>query len=183
MDTLMLTVQRAFDHLGIAVPDLDKAVDFFVDVLGFQVAFRAGPYHDFGYIWPGEDSPERGTLRHANLVLGDTFNLELLQYTDRSRSLSAPVPRPADPGGWHLAFHVDDIHVAADELSRRADVQALTQVNVEDAPPMDGTRWAYFLTDLGLVLELIQWDPGMSYESCTHVRMAAPRWASPQRTS
>lgn len=173
----MLSVNRAFDHLGVAVPNLDKAVDFFVDVLGFEVAFRAGPYPNFGYRWPGEDEPELGTLRHANLVLGNTFNLELLEYADRSIPAPGPAPRPADPGGWHLAFHVDDIHRAAQELGERADVQPLTEVNVEDEPPMDGTRWAYFLTEIGVVIELIQWDPGMSYETCTHVRMAPPQFA------
>lgn len=178
----MITARRAFDHLGITVPDLDKAVALFVDVFGFEVAFTAGPYADFGYVWPGEAEPERGGLRHANLVLGDSFNLELLEYSERANVNDGPIPRPADRGGFHLAFHVDDIYVAAEELGSWPGVQALTQVNIEDAPPMDGTRWAYFLTELGLVIELIQWEPGMSYERCTHIRMALPQWAGLQQT-
>ncbi|MFB9663920.1 VOC family protein [Curtobacterium albidum] len=29
----------AIDHVGITVPDLERAVRFFVDVFGFQVTF------------------------------------------------------------------------------------------------------------------------------------------------
>ena len=42
---------------------------------------------------------------------------------------------------------------------------------------MDGLLWAYFRTDWGLVLELIQWQPGLPYEGSTELRMALPRWA------
>ena len=40
----MIHTKRAFDHVGMAVPDLDQAVDFFVDVFGFDVVITAGPY-------------------------------------------------------------------------------------------------------------------------------------------
>ena len=38
----MIKARRAFDHVGMAVPDLDQAVDFFVDALGFDVVIKAG---------------------------------------------------------------------------------------------------------------------------------------------
>lgn len=174
----MINVRRSFDHIGMAVPDLDHAVAFFVDALGFDVAITAGPYDNFGYVWPGETEPEAGTLRQANLVLGDSFNLELLEYTNRTVAEQGPAPRPADPGGMHLAFHVDDIHAAVDELKRRSDITSLSEVIREDGPPLDGLLWTYFRTDFGLVLELIQWQPGtLPYEATTPHRMAPPPWA------
>ncbi|MFC8181711.1 VOC family protein [Rhodococcus sp. NPDC057297] len=172
----MINVKRAFDHLGMAVPNLEQAVDFFVDALGFDVVITAGPYDDFGYIWPGETEPEPGTLRQANLVLGDSFNLELLEYTNRTAELPNAAPRPADPGGWHLCMHVDDIDAASAELTARADTESISPV-IREQDDMDGLRWAYFRTDWGLVLELIQWQPGMPYERGTTHRMALPRWA------
>lgn len=33
----MSTIPRSFSHIGLSVPDLDKAVDFYRDVLGFYV--------------------------------------------------------------------------------------------------------------------------------------------------
>ncbi|WP_083211276.1 VOC family protein [Mycolicibacterium porcinum] len=173
----MIKARRAFDHLGMAVPNLDQAVDFFVDALGFDVVIKAGPYDNFGYIWPGDTEPERGTLRQANLVLGDSFNLELLEYSDRSADVPDRAPRPADPGGWHLALHVDDIHAASKELSERPDTQSISEIIREEGDPMDGLLWTYLRTDWGLVLELIQWQPGLPYERTTALRMALPRWA------
>ncbi|MDF2896729.1 MAG: hypothetical protein K0Q46_3515 [Rhodococcus erythropolis] len=172
----MINVKRAFDHVGMAVPDLEQAVDFFVDALGFDVVITAGPYDDFGYIWPGEKSPEPGTLRQANLVLGDSFNLELLEYTNRTAELPNAAPRPADPGGWHLCLHVDDIETAGAELAAREDTESISKI-IREEDDMDGLQWAYFRTDWGLVLELIQWHPGMPYERKTPHRMALPRWA------
>lgn len=32
---------RAFSHIGITVPDLDKAVEFYENVLGFYVIMRS----------------------------------------------------------------------------------------------------------------------------------------------
>ncbi|MEH3143621.1 MAG: VOC family protein [Mycobacterium kyogaense] len=174
----MITARRAFDHVGLAVPDLDEAVAFFVDAFGFDVVITAGPYGDFGYVWPGDTEPERGTLRQANLVLGDSFNLELLEYTDRTAEIPNKPPRPADPGGWHLCLHVDDIHSASAELAARTDTEALSDIIREEGDPMDGLQWAYFRTTWGLVVELIHWQPGMPYEKHTHCRMAQPRWAT-----
>ncbi|WP_037139273.1 VOC family protein [Rhodococcoides fascians] len=172
----MIKAKRAFDHVGMAAPNLEQAVDFFVDALGFDVVITAGPYDDFGYVWPGDDAPEAGTLRQANLVLGDSFNLELLEYTNRTAELPSAAPRPADPGGWHLCLHVDDIVAASAELVERNDTESISDV-IREENDMDGLQWAYFRTEWGLVLELIQWQPGMPYERNTPHRMALPRWA------
>lgn len=161
----------------MSVPDIDEAIEFFVDALGFEIVIREGPYDDFGYVWPGDTAPETGRLRQANLVLGDSFNLELLEYGQRSIEPPNRAPRPSDPGGWHLAVHVDNIEVASQELLQRSDVRPLSGVVVETGL-MNDLKWAYFRTDWGLVLELIQWSPGMSYESLTDLRMAAPRWVT-----
>jgi len=173
----MIKAKRAFDHVGLAVPDLEQAVDFFVDAFGFDVVIKAGPYDNFGYVWPGDSGPERGTLRQANLVLGDSFNLELLEYSDRTAEPPNRAPRPADPGGWHLCLHVDDIRSASAELAARSDTESISEIITEEGDPMDGLQWAYFRTEWGLVVELIQWHPGMPYEGHTHCRMALPRWA------
>ena len=37
---------RGQDHTGITVPDLQAAIDFFVDVVGCEVATRFGPFRD-----------------------------------------------------------------------------------------------------------------------------------------
>ena len=94
-------------------------------------------------------------------MLGDSFNLELLEYTNRSVEVPNMVARPADPGGWHLCLHVDDIHAANAELVARPDTHSISEIIREEGDPMDGLLWTYLRTDFGLVLELIQWQPGL----------------------
>lgn len=164
------------DHVGITVPDLDEAIAFFVDALGFVEVFRSGPYDDFGYVWPGNDGPEKASLRLAVLRLGDSDNVELLEYTQRAVLDDRPAPQPADRGGMHLALHVEDVYGLGEQLSSRADVTVLAPVQVEHGGPLDGLVWSYFLTSFGVVVELIKWDTGLPYEANTSERMALPPW-------
>ena len=39
------------DHVAITVPDLQQALDFFVNVLGCEHAFTAGPFSDPTGTW------------------------------------------------------------------------------------------------------------------------------------
>ena len=40
----MIPGLRGIEHVGITVPDIDAAVRFFVDILGREECFRAGPF-------------------------------------------------------------------------------------------------------------------------------------------
>jgi len=37
---------RGIEHVGLTVPDLDRAVEFFVDVLGCEFVFDGGRFAD-----------------------------------------------------------------------------------------------------------------------------------------
>jgi catechol 2,3-dioxygenase-like lactoylglutathione lyase family enzyme len=167
----------AIDHIGLSVPNLDQAVKFFQDVFGFDVVFYTDPYGDVGWVWPGETEPEKLTLRIAVLEHDGMDNIELLEYSNRSVRDSGPVPRPADPGGTHLAFYVEDIYEVEKQLRKRDDIRFLSPVTMEEGGPIHGTDWSYILTDWGLTIELIRWTPGeLPYEQHTHKRMVAPHW-------
>ncbi|RGE19554.1 VOC family protein [Leucobacter sp. wl10] len=166
----------ALDHVGLSVPDLEEAVAFFVEVFDCEHVFTAGPYENSGWVWPGEPEPEVLTLRLAVLRQGDTLNIELLEYTDRTREQPDRAPRPADPGGHHLAFYVEDIHGFERRLRARDDVRFMNATETEEGGPIDGTEWCYFLTPWGLTIELIRWEPGLPYESTTRSRMVPAPW-------
>jgi catechol 2,3-dioxygenase-like lactoylglutathione lyase family enzyme len=176
----MPTARIAIDHIGLTVPDLDRAVAFFSDVFGCELVFYTGPYDDVGFVWPGDSESEKLSLRIAVLTHNGTNNIELLEYTNRTVAPTSTVaPRPADPGGMHLAFYVDDIYQFEQQLQDRSDVRFLTPVTVEEGTPIAGTDWAYLLTDWGLTIELIRWQPGtLPYEQTTHRRMIPPTWLS-----
>lgn len=167
----------ALDHIGLTVPDLETAVEFFEQAFECTHVFTAGPYDNTGWTWPGEAEPERLTLRLAVLRQGDTLNIELLEYRDRERGAAGDPPRPPDPGGQHIAFYVEDIHGVEQRLRKRGDVEFLNATEVEEGGPIDGAEWCYLRTSWGQVIELIRWEPGrLPYEAATRRRMIPPPW-------
>jgi catechol 2,3-dioxygenase-like lactoylglutathione lyase family enzyme len=173
----MVNSRLAIDHVGLSVPDLDTAVAFFQEVFGFELVFFTDPYEDVGWVWPGESEPEKVTLRIAVLQHDGMENIELLEYGNRAKPDRAEPPRPADRGGMHLAFYVEDIYGVEQELRKRNDVRFLSPVIMEEGGPIHGTDWSYILTDWGLTIELIRWIPGeLPYEQHTDKRMVAPHW-------
>jgi catechol 2,3-dioxygenase-like lactoylglutathione lyase family enzyme len=168
----MTRLDWAVDHAGFTVPDLDEAVEFFCAAFGCELVLRAGPYDSVGYIWPGEPEAEPATLRLALLRHG-AHNLELLEYRGCAAQLSAP-PRPSEPGSGHIAFYVDDVSAALEELGALPGVRILGPVITEQEGPLTGLDWVYVLTPWGMLVELIRWPLGMPYERTTSSRLAAP---------
>jgi len=157
---------RRLDHVGLVVPDLDAAVDFFVTVFGGTVEVRHGPYR-----WSPED-PDlqvRQFDRHprtevegiAVVRVGDAV-LELLEFSAPDQRTQ--VPRTSDLGGHHVAFYVDDIDRAVEHL-RLHGVRVLGEPMPLPGPESgEGARFIYAVTDWGLALELITYPHGKAYQ-------------------
>jgi len=167
---------RNVDHVGFTVPDLDAALRFFVDVLGAELLYTAGPIDD-----PRGDSLRahfdvgpRSSYRLALLRLGPTLNVELMQFDapDQRRIM----PRESDWGAAHLAFYVDDLAAAAAYLQARG--VRLLAPNAHRDGPSAGQEMRYALTPWGLPLELIRRPTRLPYEDDTAARAygPAPSW-------
>jgi catechol 2,3-dioxygenase-like lactoylglutathione lyase family enzyme len=148
---------RAVDHVSYTVPDLGRAVDFFVNVLGARVLYerRSGVL--------SADTAERfnvdaGASFHlAKLELAG-MPLELFEYHDTGR-LAGPAFN-ATCGGGHIALLVDDFDAALGRLRAFPDVRLLGEASVlPEDHPLAGRRWIYFLTPWGLQLELVSRVP------------------------
>lgn len=162
------------DHVGITVPDLDQAVEFFVSALGCELVLRAGPDADVGYIWPGETEPEESVCRLAILTHDSQHNIELLEYRNTSGAASSEHPRPSQTGGYHLAFHVEDMQSAIERLTAFDGVRVMGKVLTEPSGPLEGLDWVYLMTPWGMVIELLRWMPGLPYEGATDARLVPP---------
>ena len=72
---------RGIDHIGLTVPNLEEAVDFFVNVIGCEKFFSntAGP---FGTDWMKENLnvDSRASLTNRRVRCGNGANLELFEY-------------------------------------------------------------------------------------------------------
>jgi catechol 2,3-dioxygenase-like lactoylglutathione lyase family enzyme len=158
---------RRGDHVGLVVPDLDAAVDFFEDVLGGRCVLRHGPYRGL----PGDaDMQVRQFARHprtevdgiAVVHVADVV-LELLQFSAPDQRQEPP--RTSDAGGHHVAFYVDDLDAAVTYL-RSSGVRVLGSPMPLPGPEAgDRARFVFVLTPWGLALELVSYPYGKAWQS------------------
>jgi methylmalonyl-CoA/ethylmalonyl-CoA epimerase len=88
----------AIDHIGIAVPDLDEAIEFYRDVLGFEVVHI-------------EENRDQG-VREAMVAVGDSDTcLQLLAPLSSQTPIARFIDR-SGPGMQQLAYRVTDIEAA-----------------------------------------------------------------------
>lgn len=135
----------AVDHVGYVVNDLDAAVAFFINELGFRdLDRRAVMRDDEGYSMTARfDVNPRAVGRYAFIGIGDD-KVEFLEWEAPNRSKTAP--RNSDLGGRHLALKVDDLDAVAARLAR------LDGFTVRE-PNERGFR--YVTTPFGLEIQLI----------------------------
>ncbi|TNC21808.1 VOC family protein [Amycolatopsis alkalitolerans] len=151
------------DHVGITVPDLDEAREFFVDVLGCEYLYTLGPLRDDAGDWMNEHlnvDPRTVVPRLHFYRLGGKAILEVFEYEapDQRRE----PPRNSDIGGHHLAFYVDDLDAAVADLRRRG-LRVLGEPTASKGPH-EGQRWVYFLSPWGLQCELVSYPDGKAFD-------------------
>ena len=165
---------RAVDHVAYTVPNLDEAVQFFVDHFGAELIFIDGPFVDD----EGDgmrrrlNVDPRATCTIAMIRLGAHYNVELFEYHAPEQNA---LPRNSDIGGHHLGFYVDDIDAGYEY------VRSIPGVTVQEGPngvnptaPVAGQRWFYFQTPWGMQLELTSCPTGGFYDGLPGAGMAPP---------
>jgi catechol 2,3-dioxygenase-like lactoylglutathione lyase family enzyme len=143
---------KGLHHVGITVRDLDASIRFYHDVLGLQFSNEPSPWFEGEELGRGV-GVTGAALRQVSLLAGDT-TIELLEY----RSPPTETRRPLTSnnlGASHVAFRVDDINAAKEELEAKG-ISFYSDVNVVDEGVLAGWRWVYFEDPDGYPLELVQ---------------------------
>jgi catechol 2,3-dioxygenase-like lactoylglutathione lyase family enzyme len=164
---------RGTDHIGFTVPDLDEAVQFFVEVIGCEAFYDLGPFQSEGD-WMTEhlNVHPRAVMRRLKFLrCRNGSNFEIFEYDSPDQNRTPP--RNSDVGGHHLAFYVDDMAAALDHL-RRHGVRILGEPTVRESGPSGGQTWVYFLSPWGMTLELVSYPRGKAYERDTNRRLWHP---------
>lgn len=91
------------DHIGIAVGDLDKTLNFYTQVLGLELN--------------GIEVVEDQKVKVAFLPVGDT-EIELLESTEPEGPIAKFIEKKGE-GIQHIAFKVEDINVALEEMRKK----------------------------------------------------------------
>lgn len=107
---------KGFHHPAIVVPHLEKAREFYEEILGFTVVEELSwdnPSRKHDQITGLENSAAQAYLMKCN----NTY-LELFQYKSPAADYEGHQPSANEPGIRHLAFEVDDAQVEYERLVR-----------------------------------------------------------------
>lgn len=94
---------RKVDHVGVAVSNLDEALAIYTDLLGLKLH--------------GTEVVEEQKVKVAFLPVGDT-EIELLESTDPEGPIAKFIEKRGQ-GMQHIAFRVDDIEEALEQMKRK----------------------------------------------------------------
>ena len=93
------------DHVGIAVPDLDAAKDFYAETFGMRVVH--------------EETNEEQGVREAMLAVGDgNTRIQLLAPLNEQSTIAKFIDRNG-PGVQQVAYTVEDIEAVSATLRER----------------------------------------------------------------
>ena len=152
---------RGIEHVGLTVPDLDAAVDFFCTVLGCEHVFDGGSFADPVFMQRQLAVAPEASVRYCFVRCAQGPNLELFEYTAPDQA--ARPPRNSDVGGHHLAFYVDGFDDALAHLRRHGVTVLGEPMTILEGPAL-GSTWVYFLAPWGLQLELVSYPGGKGPE-------------------
>jgi catechol 2,3-dioxygenase-like lactoylglutathione lyase family enzyme len=145
---------RRFAHVGVAVANLEEAVEF------YRVFLQADPIH----FWESDRKPfldelvgYEAVMREALFPLGDGY-LELLEYSEPKPGATSPESN--NVGHMHLCIEVDDLEAEFRRLKEadlgiefRSDAPVLVP---DHEPDFRGERYLYLRTPDGSTFELYQ---------------------------
>ncbi|AOC96197.1 putative lyase [Flavobacterium anhuiense] len=150
------------DHVGINVPDLNKAVTFFSDVLGFTPVTQLGPIPlDADWKKLNHINPDTGAVTIKMINAGNGASIEVFEYADNKGSKTHP--NTDDIGASHIAFYVNDINAAVEYLKSKG-VKIIGEPFTMPSGDTAGESWVYFETPWGSKMELVSYPNGKGYE-------------------
>jgi glyoxylase I family protein len=140
------------DHTGITVSNLERSLDFWQNVLGFEFSHRA---HQSGEMAEQIIGVKGAELKLAVLKTPGGHKIELLEYVapaDRKKCIDL---RPCDVGSVHVALIIDNLDailktIAASGWKAAGEPQTLT------VGPNAGKRVVYVRDPDGTTIEFMQ---------------------------
>jgi catechol 2,3-dioxygenase-like lactoylglutathione lyase family enzyme len=130
----------SLDHVAITVKDLTRSVDFYRDLLGFEV---------LGQLLLNDDTIKLVYLRSGRACV------ELFEFRDHEAQTAVGVPGTV--GGFkHLALQTNDVDALAATLKAGG-----VTFTLEPTDAVGGVRLAFFRDPDGNLLELVSGLPDL----------------------
>jgi catechol 2,3-dioxygenase-like lactoylglutathione lyase family enzyme len=162
------------DHVGINVPDLKQAKQFFSNALGCVPVTHIGPFKlDAGAAeGSAKFAPRADSVRLAMIRCGKGSNIELFEYQNSKGSIE--IPKAEDIGASHIAFYTDDITGAVARMKAQG-IVFLGEPITMPSGDTEGETWVHFRSPWGAELELVSYPNGKGYERNAKVKLWSPK--------
>lgn len=150
---------KGLDHIGINVPNIDSALVFFTEIMGFEKVSELDQLKlDANWKKRYKIHKDATLERIVTLRAGNGSKIELFQYKSAKRNIEMPF---GDDLAWyHLAFYTDDIYKSVAYLKSKG-IEFLN----DPIKNRSGETWVYFKAPWGLQLELISYSDARAYEN------------------
>lgn len=150
------------DHVGVTVPDLKQAKEFFASTFGCEPVTQIGPFNM---------APRAESVTLAMLRCGNGSNIELFEY--KNSTGSTIMPKIEDIGASHIAFYTDDVHAGVAYLKSKG-ITIIGEPMAMSSGDTAGETWVHFLSPWGSELELVGYPNGKGYEKTSKVKLWRP---------
>lgn len=138
-----------FNHTSFTVPDIERAVRFWSDILGFEgpgIVEREGA-------WVGKVTGVPGAHIRVAHLHGYGHHVEFIEYAEGGRD--RPAALPDRPGVAHICLDVRDIHETSRTLLA-AGASPLGEMTEIRNPGMARCIAGYLRDPNGIIIELLE---------------------------
>ena len=145
----------AADHTGITVSNLERALEFWQNVLGFEFSHRA---HQSGEMVEQITGVKGAELKLAVVKAPGGHKIELLEYLappDRKQHAGL---RPCDVGHVHVALTVENLDPLLEKIAASS-WKAAGKPQTLKTGPNAGKRVVYVRDPDGATIEFMQQPP------------------------
>jgi glyoxylase I family protein len=139
------------DHTGITVSNLQRSLEFWRDVLGFEFSHTA---HQTGEMAKQITGVEGAEIKLAVLKAPGGHKIELLEYLAPPDRKRADV-RPCDLGHVHVALLVDDLETMLERIAASG-WKAAGKPQTLQTGPNAGKRVVYVRDPDGTTIEFME---------------------------
>jgi len=154
---------HGLDHIGLTVPDVAAAVNFYQDVFGAKVIFHMGPLdsRDMPKTESGKDwtaayiNVEDANVEFVGIELVPGLVMEIYQY-HRPEGGNRKPPKNSDYGGHHIALRVADVVEAAQYMQSKGFTLMDGPIVPPDGP-LEGSKAWYLLDPWNNQFELMEY--------------------------
>lgn len=160
------TYPRSFSHIGITVPDIDKAVQFYSEVMGWYIIMHPNTIEEekesaigkmcidvFGEGWD--------SFEIAHLSTSDGVGIELFSFPQGTKE--APEFNPFDTGLFHFCVQDPDIEELVDKIVSHGGKQRMPVR--EYYPNEKPYKMCYVEDPFGVVFEVYTHSYELTYSS------------------